>query len=61
MTHRQARHLLFRTSLSMPPLVLMRRAIASRHPDFEMIDDTNGIILAGFRTVGRFTVEANAT
>ena len=30
--------------------------IMSRYPDFEMIDDNNGLILAGFHKVGEFTI-----
>lgn len=34
-----------------------QNAILSRHPDFQMVDDDNGIILAGMRPVGTFTVK----
>jgi hypothetical protein len=45
------------TDSAMRKAVREHGGIRSRYPDFEMIDDNNGLVLAGFRTVGEFTVD----
>ncbi len=45
------------TEAALLKAVKVKRAILSRFPEFQMVNDNEGVIYAGIRSVGRFFVE----